>query len=54
MKHLFAIFFTLSLSVNVFAQPVPAEDENIPFLMTFGPKAETSWGDDDYSQTFFL
>jgi hypothetical protein len=54
MKHLFAIFFTLSLSVNVFAQPVPAEDENIPFLMTFGPKAETSWGDDDYSQTFFF
>jgi len=54
MKHLFAIFFILSLSINVFAQPVPAEDENIPFLMTFGLKAEPSWGDDDFSQTFFF
>ena len=37
-----------------YAQPVPAGDENIPFLMTFGPKAETNWGDDDFSQTFFF
>ena len=36
------------------AQPVPAEDENIPYLMTFGNTAETSWGDDDFSQTFFF
>ena len=35
-------------------QPVPAGDENIPYLMTFGPKAERSWGDDDFSQTFFF
>jgi len=39
---------------NIGSQPVPAGDENIPYLMTFGPKAETSWGDDDYSQTFFF
>ncbi len=38
----------------VTAQPVPAGDENIPYLMTFGNKAETSWGDDDFSQTFFF
>lgn len=36
------------------AQPVPAGDENIPYLMTFGPKSGTSWGDDDFSQTFFF
>jgi hypothetical protein len=36
------------------AQPVPAGDENIPYLMTFGNKAESSWGDDDFSQTFFF
>ena len=41
-------------SLVVKSQPVPAQDENIPFLMTFGPKAETSWGDDDFSQTFFF
>lgn len=37
-----------------FAQPVPASDENIPYLMTFGSDGETSWGDDDFSQTFFF
>lgn len=36
------------------AQPVPANDENIPYLMTFGGNGETSWGDDDFSQTFFF
>ena len=36
------------------SQPVPAGDENIPYLMTFGKNAETSWGDDDFSQTFFF
>jgi hypothetical protein len=41
-------------NVLVYSQSVPAGDENIPFLMTFGNKAETSWGDDDYSQTFFF
>jgi hypothetical protein len=42
------------LSAIMFSQPVPGDDENIPFLMTFGPKAEKSWGDDDFSQTFFF
>lgn len=36
------------------AQPVPAEEENIPFLVTFGGQSVTSWGDDDFSQTFFF
>jgi hypothetical protein len=35
-------------------QEVPGPDENIPYLITFGPKAGTSWGDDDFSQTFFF
>ena len=42
------------LFCNLYSQPVPAGDENIPYLMTFGPQAETSWGDDDFSQTFFF
>ncbi len=37
-----------------YTQPVPNVDENIPYLMTFGPQAETSWGDDDFSQAFFF
>jgi hypothetical protein len=52
-EYLVCILFTI-LPFLVSAQPVPAGDENIPFLMTFGNKAETSWGDDDFSQTFFF
>jgi hypothetical protein len=44
----------ITASQSVFGQAVPSEVENIPYLMTFGKEAETSWGDDDYSQTFFF
>ncbi len=53
-RYILAIVFVLTFLNSVISQPVPAKDENIPFLMTFGPKAETSWGDDDFSQTFFF
>jgi hypothetical protein len=55
MRH-FIIFsgILLILADPLFSQPVPNVDENIPFLMTFGNKAETSWGDDDFSSTFFF
>jgi hypothetical protein len=46
-----AILFFLCYAES---QPVPAGDENIPYLMTFGANSETSWGDDDFSQTFFF
>lgn len=36
------------------AQSVPALEENIPYLITFGNKADKSWGDDDYAQVFFF
>jgi hypothetical protein len=39
--------------INVLAQPAPAVDENIPYLVTFGGNASTSWGDDDFCQIFF-
>jgi hypothetical protein len=54
MKYLFVAISLLIITIHVKAQPVPAGDENIPYLMTFGPKAGTSWGDDDFSQTFFF
>ncbi len=44
----------LTLTGSLFSQAVPNVDENIPFLMTFGNKAEPSWGDDDFSSTFFF
>ncbi len=40
----------LGMVQSVCAQPVPAGDENIPYLMTFGKEGATSWGDDDFSQ----
>ncbi|MFN8240351.1 MAG: hypothetical protein U0X39_06315 [Bacteroidales bacterium] len=39
---------------DISAQPVPGQDENIQFLCTFGRNGETSWGDDDFSQTWFF
>lgn len=48
------LLWLVSFAQNSGAQPVPAGDENIPYLMTFGNKAEKSWGDDDYSLTFFF
>jgi hypothetical protein len=53
MKAILVICLLMA-TAGLGAQPVPAGDENIPFLMTFGPKAGTSWGDDDFSQTFFF
>lgn len=48
-----ALTMTITHSATV-AQPVPPTESNIPFLVTFGPKAGKSYGDDDYSQVFFL
>lgn len=44
----------ISFQLLLVGQPVPAEDENIPHLVTFGNKAATSWGDDDFCQIFFF
>jgi hypothetical protein len=54
MKNILLLLLLMYLTTGMSAQPVPAGDENIPYLMTFGPKAGTSWGDDDFSQTFFF
>jgi len=54
MKTLVSIAMLVAATMVGKAQPVPAGDENIPYLMTFGSDAETSWGDDDFSQTFFF
>lgn len=50
----FALLLGLPLATPLSAQQVPGKDENIPFLVTFGKDAETSWGDDHFYQIFFL
>lgn len=55
MKYILLPCLVLSLwTTDVTAQEVPAQDQNFPYLVTFGNKAEKSWGDDDFVQTFFF
>jgi hypothetical protein len=54
IKYVPIILLTFFLSCEVFAQPAPAVDENIPHLITFGGNSVTSWGDDDFCQIFFF
>ncbi|GAB4295617.1 MAG: hypothetical protein Kow0068_20190 [Marinilabiliales bacterium] len=50
-----SVFFLLiTISIISFAQPVPTEEENIPYLVTFGKQGDISWGDDDFCQVFFF
>ena len=48
------VWFAVGWAIDAMPQPAPAEDENIPYLVTFGADAVTSWGDDDYCQIFFF
>lgn len=48
------IVFSFCLFSNYLGQAVPAPEENIPFLVTFGKEAKKSYGDDDNCQTFFF
>jgi len=41
-------------SFTVRGQAVPSPEENIPWLITFGNRADMSWGDNDFSQIFFF
>lgn len=54
MRRAILILFLLICRVFAWAQPVPAAEENIPFLVTFGKEADLSWGDDDHCQVFFF
>ena len=55
LRYVTCIYLFLILSKpGVWSQSAPAEDENIPYLVTFGGNSETSWGDDDFCQIFFF
>lgn len=56
MPH-FKLFFVLTIlafSNTLFSQPVPSEDEKIPYISTFSKSAKVSFGDDDYLQIVFF
>jgi hypothetical protein len=48
------LLFLTALPWAIQAQQFPGVEENIPYLITFGKSGVTSWGDDDFSQTFFI
>ena len=52
-RYALIILFILKAGMPVFSQSAPAIDENIPYLVTFGGDAVTSWGDDDFCQIFY-
>jgi len=52
-RYALIISFILSAGIGLFSQSAPAIDENIPYLITFGGAAKTSWGDDDFCQIFY-
>ena len=54
MRFSIILLLIIPICFKGFSQPVPAPDENIPYLVTFGADSETSWGADDFSQTFFF
>lgn len=55
MRTVFPVIVSCLLLINTcFAQQIPAIEENIPYLVTFGKSGSMSWGDDDFSQTFFF
>jgi len=54
MKKSVFIVSLIFIAINMQGQPVPSPEENIPWLVTFGKKADTSWGDNDFSQIWFF
>ena len=54
IKQYYIFIVSLLLVTNIHGQPVPSPEENIPWLVTFGKKADTSWGDNDFSQVWFF
>lgn len=53
-KLYFFLIPLLLLTGSLSAQPIPSDDEKIPYLCTFSKKADKQWGDDDYVQSFFF
>lgn len=51
---LYSVLITLFLFNICFAQQIPTPEENVSCLVTFAKQGAKSWGDDDFSQTWFF
>lgn len=54
MKKTIIVLLSFFAFVAMNAQQAPATEQGFPYLVTFGNKADKSWGDDDFVQTFFF
>ncbi len=54
LKPILTFLICCSFSLGLFPQAIPSEAEKIPFICTFGKKAEKNWGDDDFTQICFF
>ena len=54
IKHSWLVVAAVLLSFQGIAQEVPSVGENLAYLVTFGNKAQPKWGDDDFTQVFFM
>lgn len=54
IRYIVLCGLVVGCTLPLMAQPAPAEEENIPHLVTFGGEADRSWGDDDFCQIFFI
>ncbi len=52
--HKTILTFLVLWSLTGLGQAVPSKAENIDYIVTFGNKADATWGDDDFSQVFFF
>ncbi len=48
------ILIAFGCRTALLAQGVPSREENVSHIVTFGAQSQRSWGDDDFSQTFFF
>ncbi len=54
-KNFLSTLTILFISINILpSQHIPAAEENIDYLITFGKFSPADWGDDDHCQIFFL
>jgi len=54
LRCAFSALYLFVASISAVAQAVPNPGENIASLVTFEAQADKSWGDDDFTQTFFF
>ncbi len=54
IKRIILISISIYTFFSVIAQQAPSPEENIPFLVTMGKDADSSWGDEDKLQVFFF